>query len=95
MAQKVKEEMEKKQKIEEETLKEREEDTVLLQFERQLDSLNSGITAALNAVEEGNLEMGEEEEMKKKNFDMDKLKLSQAKDAKGIKRKKLIPWRRR
>ena len=89
-AQKVEEEMKKKKKMEEEAMKEKEKENaskrdILEKLERQLDSLNSGITVALNAVEEGNIEMGEE--MKKKKVDMDKLKLSQAKVAMGMKRK--------
>ena len=89
-AQKLEEEIKSKQREQDEALKEKEKENaskreVLDQLERQLDSLNKGISVALKAVEDGNVEMGEE--MQKKKVDMDRLKLSQAKVAMGMKRK--------
>lgn len=89
-AKKLEEEMKHKQKEQDEALKEKEKEKaskreVLDQLKRQLDSVNTGISVALKAVEDGNMEMGEE--MQKKKVDMDKLKLSQAKVAMGMKRK--------
>lgn len=82
--------MKHKQKEQDEALKEKEKEKaskreVLDQLKRQLDSVNTGISVALKAVEDGNMEMGEE--MQKKKVDMDKLKLSQSKVAMGMKRK--------
>ena len=90
-AQKLKEKTKKKQKEQDEALKEKEKKKaskheVVKQLERELDYLNTYISA-LKAVEEGNMEMGEEMQKKDKDVDIKGRKLSQAKVAMGMKRK--------
>ena len=54
-------------------------------LERDLEFLHAGIRVAENAIEEGNTDLGEI--MKKKQLDMNKLKICQAQIAMGVKRK--------